>query len=362
MKRIHNVFVNPVSPKWLPSPEYAKKFNVKWYKVFEQRPNRRPPVLFYGDLKVDVQRRLDAEFPEIGVLEIQKASIYGENGWIFSREGYLLPDHSWYGQHVEEMQRVPRFIPRARQLEGICLSLASDFSVGGYGHFLTDCLPRLEIFRKAGFHLTDVDYIICPRPTKGNAQRLFAMLDIPESKCIWTDQIKALRPNVLFAPTFPGLRRNYQHWVPEFLQQEFLPSPPQPSRRLFVSRCGFNRNPINAESVRRILISHNFEIYDPMQHPDSHRDFSEAKIVVGASGSGLTGLAFCQPGTKVLELVPTDHVYPYYYTLSDAASLNYGCLVCRSVKERGLSARGPSPFDFYVDEEELENALVRLSE
>jgi hypothetical protein len=361
VRKIWNTMIFDMSPKWLTSPEYAKKFNVKWHKVYEQTPIRRLPPVYYGELDIDLQRKLDTEFPEMGVLELTNALLYGEAGWIFSEEGYLLPDHSWYGQHVNELKKVPRFLPKGKHIEGVCLSLASDFAVGGYGHFLIDCLPRLELFNKAGFKLADVDHIVCPKPTQGNAQHLFEQLNIPSSKFIWTDSMVAIRANTLLAPTFPGTRRNYPQWVTEFLQRKFLPSSPSPSRRLYICRSGYTRNPLNEDAVNRILIRYGFEIYNPIHHVNSHSDFSEATIIVGVSGSGLSGLAFCQPGTKVLELIPSDHVYPYYYTLSDAAGLEYGCLVCRSTNERDADAWGPSSSNFYVNEDELDNALAQIT-
>jgi hypothetical protein len=360
-KNLLDKFLYDRSPKWLSSPEYARRFSCQWYKVYEKMPNHRPALVYHGSLRVDVAGRLDSEFPETGVLELNNALLYGCHGWIFSREGYLLSDHSWYGRHVNEMRKVPNFLPKGKRLSGVCLSLASDFAVGGYGHFVTDCIPRLELFYRAGFKLTDVDYVFCPKPTPGNAQNLFKQLDIPASKLIWADNNKALQVDTLLAPTFPGTRRNYPKWVTKFLQQQFLPLPPSQSRRLYISRDGYRRNPTNAEAVNRILLRYGFEIYQPEQHPDSHRDFAEATMIVGASGSGLTGLVFCQPGTKVLELIPTDHVYPYYYTISDAAGLDYSCLVCPSNRERNPDAVGPSPSNFYVNEDELANTLALLT-
>lgn len=352
------------SPKWLTSTEYAKRFKAKWHKVYEQMPIKLPPPVYYGALVADMQRRLDTEFPEAGVVELNSALLYGEAGWIFSKEGYLLPDHSWYGRHVNEVKTVPKFLPRAKTLKGVCLSLSSDFAVGNYGHLFMDCLSRLELFNKAGFKLTDVDHIFCPNPTKMNAHYLFDQLGIPLSKCIWADGNVAVHVDTLLAPTFPGTRRNYPKWVPEFLKRAFLPLPPQPGRRrLYVSRSGYSRNPVNEASVNRILIQHGFEIYNPQNHTESesHRDFSEATTIVGANGSALAKLAFCQPGTKVLELIPTDHVYPYFYTLSNAAGLDYSCFVCRSTHERSQDAWGPSPYNFYVNEDEFDNALARIT-
>lgn len=361
--KVRKAFLLNYSPKWLTSPEYAKKNKAKWHKVYEKMPNRRPTPVNYGSIVVDLQRKLDLEFPEAGLLELNNALLYNSAGWVFTKEGYLLPDHSWFGRHVNTMGGVPRFLPKGRRLQGVCLSLASDHC-GNYGHFLLDCISRLDLFNKAGFKLSEVDYIFCPKPPSKNAKRLFDKLGIPSKKCIWTFQNRAsvIRVSTLLAPTFPGTRRNYPKWVPKFLQQEFLPSPTfSPSRRLYISRTGCRRNLVNEEAINRLLIKYNFEIYNPTQHENPPEDFAEAAIIVGPHGSGLADLAFCQPGTKVLELVPTDHVYPYFYTLSDAADLEYGYLAGQSTHERGQDAWGPSPYNFYVNEDELEAALVEIT-
>ena len=59
--------------------------------------------------------------------------------------------------------------------------------------------------------------------------------------------------------------------------------------------------------------------------------------------------------------MPSDHVFPYYFSLSQAAKLKYGFLVGISIKERDLQlAYGPSPYDFYVDEDEFHDALTKV--
>ena len=361
--KVRNAVLNNQAPKWLTSPEYAKKFDENWHRAYEQMPNIRPPVVYHGTLVADLQKRLDPVFPEMGVLELTNARLYGQAGWVFSKEGYLLPDHSWYGQHVNEMPPVPRFLPKGQRLEGVCMSLASDFALGNYAHFLLDCLGRLQLFYQTGFKLSDVDHIFCPKPPSKTAQGLFDQLGIPTSKCIWANENEnnVVHVETLLAPTFPGTRRNYPKWLPAFLQQEFLPSPPAPSRRLYISRTGCRRNAVNEAAITHILIRYGFEIYDPAQHINQPYDFAEAAIIVAPHGGGLANLAFCQPGTKVLELIPTDHVYPYYYTLSDAAGLEYECLVCQSTDDRASDAWGPSPHDFYVNEDEFDRALAQIT-
>jgi hypothetical protein len=100
-----------------------------------------------------------------------------------------------------------------------------------------------------------------------------------------------------------------------------------------------------------------FEIYDPSRHLDPWLDFSQATAVIGPHGAGLTDLAFCLPGTAVLELLPSDHVYPYYCSLSQAAGLRYGYLIGQSERQRSKRAFGPSPYDFVVNERQFAGGL-----
>lgn len=350
--------------KWLSSVQYAKKFDANWYKVYEKVPVENFPPTFYGSTLADLQRRLDSEFPEAGVLELERAYLYGQQGWIFSKEGYFLPDHSWYSQHVDEIKHIPRYLKIDKYLKGTCLTLASDFATGSYAHFLLDCISRLELFKKAGFRISDVDYFFCPKPPSTTAQHFLAALEIPNDKCIWADDNhqKIVHFEKLLAPTFPGIRRNYPKWVPEFLRSELLcEEVPSNKRRLYISRTGCRRNVVNEEAIEFILRKYDFEIYNPVEHENQPFDFAESAIIVGPHGGGLSNLAFCQRGTKVLELIPTDHVYPYYYTISNAAGLDYSCMVCQSTQERGKDAWGPSSYDFYVDEYEFDNALSQIT-
>ncbi|AFZ44929.1 hypothetical protein PCC7418_2797 [Halothece sp. PCC 7418] len=367
--KFRQAFLIDHSPKWLPSPEYAHKFNARWHKIYEQMPNVRAAPIKYGSIALDFQNKLDPQFPEAGVLELESARLYNAFGWIFSKEGYLLPDHSYFGRHVSQMKRkggVPKFLPKCRHLEGVCLLLPSEQG-GNYCHFLLDGLSRLELFYKAGFKLSDVDHIFCQVPISKNAKDVFNQLGIPRSKCFWSYQNKGrvLYTDTLLAPTFPGTWRNYPQWLPKFLQREITPSPPLPTRRLYISRTGYRRNVVNEEAIKPILIKYGFEIYNPEEHENQPYDFAEATIIVGPHGAGLTNLAFCQPGTKVLELMPTDQGEPHYYTLSEAANLEYGYLAGPSVNERPKEFQEAwgttSYYDFYVNEDELDNALAQIT-
>jgi hypothetical protein len=342
---------------WLPSSEYAARFNARWHPFEPKTKCRIDAPYTLGASSRELKHKIDKYYPESGVLELPDALMIGNHGWVFSKEGIFLPYHSWYGRHVDEMCNYPMDIDAKICIEGKVLSLASDFCTRGYGHFVTDSLPRLHIYKECGFDIDDVDFIVCPKPLPGNGQRLFDALDLPKEKLIWANDIDCAKIEQLLVPTFPGMRRTYPGWVTQFLRDKFTSNDIRPTRKLYVTRRGYTRNPENSSEVEALFEEYGFEIYDPTSNPHAHLDFAEAIFVAGASGSNLTGIAFASEQCKVLELMPSDHVYPYYYSLATSAGKKYGYLLCKSLQERPPNSWGPSHSNFFVDMVELENGL-----
>jgi len=155
------------------------------------------------------------------------------------------------------------------------------------------------------------------------------------------------RASVL-SPSFPGTRRNYPDWVPSFLRRGVSDATPR-GRRLYIPR---STNRLLANEAAR-----GFEAYDHRNVPYEPDFFAGTDIIVGAHGAGLTNMAFRTPGMQVLELIPSDHVYPYYYTLADAAGHHYSYLIGKGEVERPKGTFGPSAANFFIDESEFGAAL-----
>ena len=344
--------------KTLTSQEYAERFGGRWHEVYAGAPNRRPLPTSFGTTTGELESKLCKVFPPAGVLVMEAGSLFGPEGWIVGTGDYWLPEHSWFGHNPGEA-RLSLSKRELRRFVGTGLTLASNWSFENYGHLLLDSLPRIHLFAKAGFSFADVDYIYCPAKNAAKAAAVLQRYGVPLDKCI----LQPLPADVgiqfdrLIAPTFPGIRRNYPDWVPSFLRQALPRERGTPHRRLYITRASGTRKLTNEAALIPRLNEYGFEIYDPSHHPDPWLDFSQAIAVAGPHGAGLTDLAFCPAETPVLELLPSDHVHPYYCSLSQAAGLRYGYLIGQSEHQRSKRAFGPSPYDFVVDEREFARGL-----
>jgi hypothetical protein len=337
--------------------DYLARGAGQWHPAIPAEARERRPPRQFGALAADLTSALEP-FSDLGVTTVPGGTILAPHGWVFTADGHFLGENSWYGRHAGDAA-LPRSFPPVKRLRGTCLSIASDFAAANYGHFVLDCLGRYAVFLKSGLSIDQVDHIYCPKPVSPSARRIMQAVGVPEAKCVWSDEAPFVQADTVLATSFPGSRRNYPAWLNTFLRSA-IAVPAAASARVYVPRDGVRRISNDTE-VRAVLQDFGFVTFDFRTVADEAGYFGAAAMVVGPHGAGLTNLAFCQPGTKVLELIPSDHVHPYYYTLSESGGLDYSYMVGRSLGSRPAGTFGPSPYDFVVDIDELRGALTTLT-
>jgi hypothetical protein len=331
--------------------------SARWTTVIPGAVVTRQPPALHGSRPSQLLDRVAPVFPDLGVLELRQGAVAGDYGWIVTPDGVLLPDHAWHGPGARRgwiRQTTGREF-RVERLKGRALSLATFAGANNFGHFLMDSLPRIHLAELAGMGPGDVDHVIVNVP----APRLWPILEqlgIAADRVVQGRPGVALRPDRLIAPSFPGVRCNYQPWLPAWLRARLGPSVVRRHRRIYVPRLHARRI-LNIDDLLPVLLEHGFETVDPGDHPDPFRMFAEATVVVGVHGAGLTDLAFCAPGTAVLELLPEGHQAPYYYTLADSAGLRYGHLVVESRLDALPEGSPPNKADVWVDPVEFRAAV-----
>lgn len=301
-------------------------------------------------------------FASIGVYQLDNATVCCSFGVVMDANCKIITQTSWNRVSPADI-RLP-FPPEKltqHNLIGVTASIATESSDGNYGHFLLDSVGRLAILKKFSPNFAnEIDHFIVSGPQKSWKIRLLSNFGVPSEKIVWIDDNSKYRCDILLVTSFPGAKRTYPAWLSDFFRQSnagknSLDAPPshQTKRRLFFVRKGTGRQLKNEQALFELAKRYNFERYVPEESEDSLYDFRQAEAVIAPHGAGLADIAFMEPGSKVIELMPSDHRHCYFFTLAKAASLEYTVIVGKSDGERGNDAWGPSPFDFSINEEHL---------
>jgi capsular polysaccharide biosynthesis protein len=309
-----------------------------------------------GHRRADLSSQLEPTLPAIGVLELPDGAVVSQDGWVYDRRGRLVLELSWFGRHWGEAREHGHLRRRPRRLErlaGRVLTLGTTWAAN-VGHFQTDALGRLAIAERAGFKLGDFDHVLHPPAPSPATQTLLDRVGLEPDQVRLIDEGAAYIADELFAPSYPGARRQYASVIVGYLRGLARPSRP-PHRKIYVTRRGYGRNLVNVDEVEDLVREFGFEVYDAAERPDQASDFAESAVVIGPSGSGLQNVVFCAPGTTVVELYSDAHVYPYQATLAQAAGLRYGYVLGESEEEP--PGWGPSYADFAIAKQELIAAL-----
>ena len=96
----------------------------------------------------------------------------------------------------------------------------------------------------------------------------------------------------------------------------------------------------NIEQVQAFLSKYDFEtVYlEGMSIVEQILLFQTAEFVVGVHGAGLTNLVFCEPGTKVIEFMPSAEIRPFFWLISQKLDMVHGMQLCAAAEGQGFQA------------------------
>jgi len=149
-------------------------------------------------------------------------------------------------------------------------------------------------------------------------------------EAIWIDGDDLVR-------SMPGnCLREFQHRIAE--QYGGIRGPR--NKRLLVARNGPSRKIHNIEQVEVFLTTYNFEtVYlEGMSALAQILLFQTAEFIIAPHGAGLANLLFCAPGTKVIELMPSSEMRPFFWFLSEKLDLVHGMQFCDPVAGQDFHA------------------------
>lgn len=254
------------------------------------------------------------------LLRARNATLHGGGIWA---EGAFVPA-SVHRKLVDTMRAAEPQLADLRKrgklprLEG-ATALIHTPGFRNYFHWMTESLPRLAAlaeYRRQGGRLDRI--LIAQAEPKGFVMQSIALFFpelLPVAQAV--DKARLDLEEALFfldwrgvAPVFTRIKTTTAMLL-ERLAAQAAQSPPGASRALLISRadvdnrCLVNEDalieafaPLGLESVRLTGMSVEAQM----------RLLSEARLVVGVHGAGLTNTIFCRPGTAMLEITSTQYI------------------------------------------------------
>ena len=239
------------------------------------------------------------------------------------------------------------------------LFIGGDFS-GNYYHWLLDFFPRLVAFQhlRESFTKWGVRRIALLRDVPAYAHEMLRLLSYQDEDILWIDGKRAwpFRSAYVFSnfSQYGFLHQRGASILQDALQ---APAPVLGSRRLYVSRQDAAKRRLRNEAeVFSVLQRNGFELIVPgnLSFEEQRRIFSEAGIIVGPHGAGLTNMIFAGRGAVMVELRSNAGSMQHFAQLAQQLGQRY-IPIAASVGNTEIPGNHNS--DFYLDPLEVERAV-----
>lgn len=180
--------------------------------------------------------------------------------------------------------------------------LLSSSIYGNYFHWLVECLPKVALWHQTG---EGRRLLTPPLTTRWHAETL-AFAGVPRERCVEVARNVSIEGEVIFSDrvsTHPA--RISASIVPFMRSLGDRARRSGPQRRLYISRAGAEaRRLLNEDDVYAALEPLGFArvALETLPFAEQVAAFANAEMVVAPHGAGLANMAFCRPGTVVVEI------------------------------------------------------------
>jgi len=279
----------------------------------------------------------------IALVSLAGATVLGNTGAVIdeTRQSLILPRDGRDGASYHELRG--ETTARAVRKDGAYFNMLGPHRGHRHHfHFLTDYLPRMHYFlerftqgRAPVTVLVNEDLSATQSAMYGALAARYRNLRfeaVPRRER-WTLPLLYQVDDLQTAPEcrYPVQRTFMSPALVQFLRNtafaacNFTPDG-RGGRRLYVSRADAKkRHILNESALEPALRRNGFEIVLPgaMTLQEQVSLFSQASVICGAHGAGLTDMLFAAPGAHVIEILPNDRRMATYLLLAKSAGHSY---------------------------------------
>lgn len=269
--------------------------------------------------------------PPAFIATVPRGRVWGMFGAVITGDNKLLIDVSPNGNSIDAHSLSQQWESLPHDYAPYTVGVLTYGASQNYFHWLFDVLPRIHLLNQSGL---PIDKLLINR--NGNfpfQDQLLNLMDFPKEKIIDTNSKFHLRCRMLVVSSLM-MSLGYPKWTCDFLRNQLLLNRNVPLdneyERIYISRSNAaGRRIVNEEEIVDTLNRYRFKsvVLESLPVERQIQLFASAKAVVAPHGAGLANLAFCSPGTKVIELFSPNHIPTYYWIISNHVQLDYYYLV-----------------------------------
>ncbi|MGB3402768.1 MAG: tetratricopeptide repeat protein [Microcoleaceae cyanobacterium] len=321
----------------------------------------KPPKTLENNIPAGFNTKL-VNLKTVFIATLQNGRIWSDSltNAVITSNHQIISDLS---EGCPELILTSKNLPIPRDIKGTVAFLSVQFGFVYY-HWMLDLIPRIILLQQKE-NYKNIDYFIVNRHQTAYEKETLKMLNIPTDKIIESIQIPHIKASDLIVPSRIQDFAAPQQGAVQSLRQYFLGSysdNTSESSQVYISRTkAKKRKMLNEEVIIDLLIKYKFKIVDfeLMSVTEQAHCMATAKVVIAPHGSGLTNLVFCQPGTKVIEILSPNWFNSCYWILSQTCQLDYFCLAGFDSSES--SSEFAQYQDYYVNIQKLQQ-LMQLAQ
>ena len=326
--------------------EWCHRYKGDYRLVAPKRETDVVPALLFGTNKPALAKS-KAYLPEAYVAHLENVNVYSGSLLTVVHETALYDDavENWMPGYsiglVYPNAKIDQGILRVKEKPiDLRLSCALNLCSGAntnYFHFLLETLPRLAM---ADTFLEWKGYpILIEIDLPPQMEEALNLINTHNRAIIRVKRFSRIQVDRLVVPGRISLiRENYdlthrfEHdfvFAKEFTDEVHgklnLPAA-QPNKLLYISRRGTSfRRLLNEDEIESYIVRHGFEIVRPelLSFEEQRQLFSQAKLICGPSGSGITNMMLAPAGTRVLVITSNNKRIDLYYWSQVADKLGH---------------------------------------
>ena len=283
------------------------------------------------------------QFPAIYIADVPDALVTGGTNLVMTDAAVICHDlYDFVNDYTSEElngkayiwphhQRIAWLMHTSPVMKLARAACFTDACANNYAHWMTEVLPRINLYCSAekalgvplivndGLHKNLMESL---RAVAGDKREIVAL---PTGSCIRVEHL-SLTSVAGYVPFERRSNRLKNHSHGRFSPfallsmrqclQDSLDAPSGSSiRRVFIKRNSGIRNITNAREIEEILVAHGFSVVEPELLTQAQQIvlFSNAEVVVGATGAAMANLIFCKPTAKIIIMISDYKFMPYWY-------------------------------------------------